>query len=271
MCAGSPAKGWPACSTDRRATALVGRGARGRALRGGPVRADQRPARRLRRVAGDDRAGRGLAARAVAAHLPAGAGRRLRRRGAAGAAGGGARLRPAVGGAAAGRRWCRCCCSSGWRWATARAGRAGAPRATGCPAARPASPDSVATTATFFTVAVRDHPRAARAHRRRAVTRGVRWSALGVGLVFGFLLTASGLGDYDTIHDGLLLTGPVHLPDDGQRDGHGVRRSRRPPPDAAAPGTRAGCRCRTTASSAGTSTAARSSGWASASARPAPG
>jgi uncharacterized membrane protein YedE/YeeE len=40
------------------------------------------------------------------------------------------------------------------------------------------------------------------------VSRGVRWSALGVGLVFGFLLTASGLGDYDTIHDGLLLRDP---------------------------------------------------------------
>ena len=40
------------------------------------------------------------------------------------------------------------------------------------------------------------------------MSRGVRWSALGVGLVFGFLLTASGLGDYDTIHDGLLLRDP---------------------------------------------------------------
>jgi uncharacterized protein len=40
------------------------------------------------------------------------------------------------------------------------------------------------------------------------VTRGVRWSALGVGAVFGFLLTVSGLGDYDTIHDGLLLKNP---------------------------------------------------------------
>ena len=40
------------------------------------------------------------------------------------------------------------------------------------------------------------------------MSRGVRWSALGVGLVFGFLLTASGLGDYDTIHDGLLLQDP---------------------------------------------------------------
>ncbi|MGZ6819067.1 MAG: DUF6691 family protein [Blastococcus sp.] len=29
-----------------------------------------------------------------------------------------------------------------------------------------------------------------------------------VGLVFGFLLTASGLGDYHTIHDGLLLRNP---------------------------------------------------------------
>jgi uncharacterized membrane protein YedE/YeeE len=40
------------------------------------------------------------------------------------------------------------------------------------------------------------------------VTRGFSWSALGVGVVFGFLLTASGLGDYDTIHDGLLLRNP---------------------------------------------------------------
>ena len=40
------------------------------------------------------------------------------------------------------------------------------------------------------------------------MSRGFRWSALGVGAVFGFLLTASGLGDYDTIHDGLLLQNP---------------------------------------------------------------
>lgn len=32
--------------------------------------------------------------------------------------------------------------------------------------------------------------------------------ALAVGVVFGFLLTGSGLGDYDTIHDGLLLRDP---------------------------------------------------------------
>lgn len=38
--------------------------------------------------------------------------------------------------------------------------------------------------------------------------RGFRWSALGIGAVFGFLLTVSGLGDYDTIHDGLLLKNP---------------------------------------------------------------
>ena len=30
-------------------------------------------------------------------------------------------------------------------------------------------------------------------------------TALGVGLAFGFFLTGSGLGDYDTIHQGLLL------------------------------------------------------------------
>jgi uncharacterized protein len=40
------------------------------------------------------------------------------------------------------------------------------------------------------------------------VTRGVRWSVLVVGALFGFLLTVSGLGDYDTIHDGLLLENP---------------------------------------------------------------
>jgi hypothetical protein len=40
------------------------------------------------------------------------------------------------------------------------------------------------------------------------VTRAVRWSALGVGTSFGFLLTGSGLGDYRTIHDGLLLRDP---------------------------------------------------------------
>ncbi|MGZ4572863.1 MAG: DUF6691 family protein [Blastococcus sp.] len=40
------------------------------------------------------------------------------------------------------------------------------------------------------------------------MTRSFRWSALGVGAVFGFLLTVSGLGDYDTIHDGLLLKNP---------------------------------------------------------------
>ena len=40
------------------------------------------------------------------------------------------------------------------------------------------------------------------------MTRGVRWSGLAVGAAFGFLLTASGLGDYSTIHDGLLLRNP---------------------------------------------------------------
>ena len=40
------------------------------------------------------------------------------------------------------------------------------------------------------------------------MNRGFLWSALAVGAVFGFLLTVSGLGDYDTIHDGLLLEDP---------------------------------------------------------------
>ena len=40
------------------------------------------------------------------------------------------------------------------------------------------------------------------------MTRGARWSVLAVGATFGFLLTVSGLGDYDTIHDGLLLENP---------------------------------------------------------------
>jgi uncharacterized membrane protein YedE/YeeE len=40
------------------------------------------------------------------------------------------------------------------------------------------------------------------------VSRPVKLSALAVGVVFGFFLTASGLGDYRTIHDGLLLRDP---------------------------------------------------------------
>ena len=40
------------------------------------------------------------------------------------------------------------------------------------------------------------------------MSAGIRWSPLAVGVVFGFLLTASGLGDYTTIHDGLLLRNP---------------------------------------------------------------
>lgn len=40
------------------------------------------------------------------------------------------------------------------------------------------------------------------------MTRRLRPVALGVGTVFGFFLTGSGLGDYDTIHDGLLLRDP---------------------------------------------------------------
>ncbi len=38
--------------------------------------------------------------------------------------------------------------------------------------------------------------------------RGTTCSALAVGLACGFLLTGSGLGDYRTIHDGLLLRDP---------------------------------------------------------------
>ena len=40
------------------------------------------------------------------------------------------------------------------------------------------------------------------------MSRGVRTAALGVGVVFGLLLTGSGLGDYRTIHEGLLLRDP---------------------------------------------------------------
>ena len=36
----------------------------------------------------------------------------------------------------------------------------------------------------------------------------VKLSALAVGVAFGFFLTASGLGNYHTIHDGLLLRDP---------------------------------------------------------------
>ena len=37
------------------------------------------------------------------------------------------------------------------------------------------------------------------------MSRRTRWAVLAVGAVFGFLLTASGFGDYETIHRGLLL------------------------------------------------------------------
>lgn len=40
------------------------------------------------------------------------------------------------------------------------------------------------------------------------MSRPVPAVSLGVGGIFGFLLTASGLGDYDTIHQGLLLRDP---------------------------------------------------------------
>jgi len=40
------------------------------------------------------------------------------------------------------------------------------------------------------------------------VTARMRWSALAVGIVFGFFLTGSGLGNYHTIHQGLLLRDP---------------------------------------------------------------
>ncbi|MGZ4500793.1 MAG: DUF6691 family protein [Nocardioidaceae bacterium] len=38
--------------------------------------------------------------------------------------------------------------------------------------------------------------------------RGTTYSALGVGVAFGFFMTGSGLGDYRTIHEGLLLRDP---------------------------------------------------------------
>lgn len=40
------------------------------------------------------------------------------------------------------------------------------------------------------------------------MSRALRTTALGVGIAFGFFLTASGLGDYRTIHRGLLLRDP---------------------------------------------------------------
>jgi uncharacterized membrane protein YedE/YeeE len=40
------------------------------------------------------------------------------------------------------------------------------------------------------------------------VSRSLRWWPVVVGLVFGFQLTASGLGNYTTIHQGLLLQDP---------------------------------------------------------------
>jgi hypothetical protein len=61
----------------------------------------------------------------------------------------------------------------------------------------------VVVTATFFSAAVR-----VTIALQPAVTRGFRSSAVGVGAAFGFLLTVSGPGDHDTIHDGLLVKSP---------------------------------------------------------------
>lgn len=40
------------------------------------------------------------------------------------------------------------------------------------------------------------------------MTARLRWSSILVGAVFGFFLTGSGLGNYRTIHQGLLLRDP---------------------------------------------------------------
>src|SRR4051794_29865825 len=190
-----------------RAAAVVGHRPGGRALRRRPVRPDQRAARRLRRVAGHDRPGRGLAPRIVAPLVPAGAGRRVRRRRDPRTARLPARVRPAVGGpaarrpppgAAAGRRRARLRLPLGRRLHVG-------PRHVRL---RGRLPGQLRGDGHLLLGRRPDHPGAARPHRGRAVSRAARWSALGVGGVFGFLLTVSGLGDYSTIHDGLLLKNP---------------------------------------------------------------
>src|SRR4051794_9230226 len=54
----------------------------------------------------------------------------------------------------------------------------------------------------------RRDPRRTPADQGCRVNATQRWSTLAVGVTFGFFLTASGLGNYRTIHDGLLLRDP---------------------------------------------------------------
>lgn len=42
------------------------------------------------------------------------------------------------------------------------------------------------------------------------MNRRTGWAVLGVGAVFGFLLTASGFGDYRAIHRGVLQGGYIY-------------------------------------------------------------
>ena len=70
---------------------------------------------------------------------------------------------------------------------------------SGCSAG---SPESFAATATFFLVAIAVTFGLHLVSGGAVLNRRRQWSAVVVGLAFGFFLTASGLGDYDTIHDG---------------------------------------------------------------------
>lgn len=101
------------------------------------------------------------------------------------------------------------------------------------------------------------------------MNRGFWGSVLVVGAAFGFLLTASGLGDYDTIHDGLLLENPYIFLMMGSATAvasAGLALLRR----RAGRATPARWRCRTSGSRGAASTAGRSSAWGSESAPPAP-
>ena len=124
----------------------------------------------------------------------------------------------------------RCCCWSAWpsgygsRWA---GGCTSGHGMSGCAAG---SPDSFATTVTFFSVAVAGDPGAAT--RSPAARCEPRVPLVGARRRARLRVPAHGQRAGRLRHDPRRPAAgePLHLPDDGQRDGRGVRRSRRPPP-----------------------------------------
>src|SRR5882757_3951632 len=190
------------------AAAVVGDRARGRAVRGRALRPGQPAPRGVRGVAGGHRCADGaLARRTVAGRVP---GRPDRRRAAGGPARPGrlgARLWAAVrrtepggagAGAAGGRRGARLRVALGRRLHLR-------PRARGLPGRLAGQ---LGRHGHVLRGGRRGHARPARAHRRRAVNRPTGADRQPGADRRIAVRTASGLGDYYTIHNGLLLRDP---------------------------------------------------------------